>query len=431
MARGLSAVVVAAVVALGGGAARTDGALDLNAKTEAPTLGLLRGFPSSALVRVDPELRALPAARLNVGSNTFAWSFSRDRSRLALGGDRANGYVPEVLFVDARQLRARGRVKLADTGWVVATAWLGGKLRAVVTTTGVTIVTVDPARRKVVASRRMDYPLLHVAYGRNSLVLLLGAREKIGPARLVAVRPSGAVDEVVLRRLRAGFERVTDGASRAEFRRNEPALALDPAGNRAFVVPASGEVAQVDLARLRVSYHGLSQRISLLGRLARWLEPGAQAKSIEGPARHARWLGSGLIAVSGADHSVDGERLLFSPAGVRIVDTRDWSVRQLAPGADGFRLAGEVLLLFSATWSSELTMPPPIGVAAYGLDGRKRFHLYEGTRAWVVHADERRAYIDPSGPGAVDVVDVATGRIVEQRPSVPWPLAGRAEPAID
>jgi hypothetical protein len=116
---------------------------------------------------------------------------------------------------------------------------------------------------------------------------------------------------------------------------------------------------------------------------------------------------------------------------VRIVDTRDWSVRQLAPGADGFRLAGEVLLLFSATWSSELTMPTPIGVAAYALDGRKRFHLYEGTRAWVVYADERRAYIDPSGPGAVDVVDVATGSVVEHRPSVPWPLVGDAASAID
>jgi hypothetical protein len=185
-------------------------------------------------------------------------------------------------------------------------------------------------------------------------------------------------------------------------------------------VPARGEVAEVDLARLRVSYHALSQR-----------SPQARAKVMEGPVRHARWLGNGLIAVSGGDYSVDGERLRFTPAGVRVIDTRDWTGRTFARGADDFRLAGVgQLLAFSATWSSELELPLPFGVAVYGLEGRKHFHLHEGTRAWIVHADERRAYIDPAGPGPVDVVDMATGRVIERRKSVPSPFEGDAASAL-
>jgi hypothetical protein len=114
---------------------------------------------------------------------------------------------------------------------------------------------------------------------------------------------------------------------------------------------------------------------------------------------------------------------------VLIVDTRDWSVRKLASGADRFHLAGDVLLTF-ATWSPNVRQPARHGVTGYGLDGRELFHLYEGRRAWAVYADERHAYLDPQGPGDVDVVDVATGGIVEQRASVPWPLTGDAARVI-
>jgi hypothetical protein len=417
MARRLWAIVAMAVVALGGGAARVEGA---PAKVAPPTLGLLHENRTSRLVRIDAALRVVPGPSLDVGFNTFAWSFSPDGSTLALGGDREGRYVPDVLFVETPTLRALGRVQLAPMGWVVATAWLsGGRLRAVVTTEEVDIVTVDTDRRRVVARRHLAGQLLHVARARDSLVLLLGGTRTIGPARLAVVRPSGRVDVAVLREVRAGGRR-TARESGAEFRQVVPALAVDPDGGRAFVLPASGKVADVDLARLRVTYHTLSKRM-----------PAAQAKSVEGPVRHARWLGNGLVAVSGADYSVADKRLVFTPSGVRLVDTRRWTVLAFAPGADGFHVAGNVLFAHSATWSSELHMPTPIGVEAYGLDGQPRFKLYEGERAWVVYADEQRAYVDPSGPGAVDVVDVATGRIVERRPSVPRPLVGRAEAAID
>jgi hypothetical protein len=403
MGRALCAVA-AIVVVLGGAAA--------NGQPDRPLLAFLRGATSDTLVRVDrSSLYVVGSERIDVGSHSFAWSFSRDRSRLALGGDGGGRYVPEVLLVDTRRLRTLGRVVLAPRGWVVATTWLPGqRLRAVLTTEDVTLVTVDAARRRVVERRNLDGQLLHVTHARDSLVVLLAPTRVVGLARLAVIRPSGRVDVAVLGRVPIALK--GDATT-------TPGLAVDVAGNRAFVVTAGGEVAEVRLPRLQVTYHRLSQRTSQ-----------ARAKRIEGPVRHARWLGNGLLAVSGADYSVSGDQLIFTPAGVRIVDTRDWSARSIAPGADGFVPAGDVLFAISETWSSELRQPTPVGVAAYELDGRKRFHLYEGTRAWVVYADGRRAYVDPMGPGAVDVVDLATGEVVERRNSVPVPLAGEASSGL-
>jgi hypothetical protein len=280
MARWIAVAVAAAVVALGGGAAGTVGAPVLGEKVNRPMLGLVYGPTSSTLVRIDAELRALEGRGLDVGHDTVAWSFSADRTRLALGGDRGRKYkIAEVLIVDTQRLRALGRVKLVPWGSVVATAWLpGGRLCALVTTDSVILVTVDTVRREVVARHLVAGRLVDVAQARDSLVLLLAPAAAIGPARLAVVRPSGSVDVALLGRVQAGI-RVT---GRAEARGNKPALAVDPDGDRAYVMPADGEVAEVDLARLHVSYHALSHRISLLGRLARWLEPEAQAKVVRG-----------------------------------------------------------------------------------------------------------------------------------------------------
>jgi hypothetical protein len=112
---------------------------------------------------------------------------------------------------------------------------------------------------------------------------------------------------------------------------------------------------------------------------------------------------------------------------VRLIDTRSWSQRSVAPGADFFRVAGGLVVVIGATWSSEFVGLRPIGLSVYALDGRKRFQLYRGTRVWLVHADERRAFIDRPGPGGAEVVDLATGRVVvERRRSILAPLVGAA-----
>jgi hypothetical protein len=426
-------VAVVCVVALGAGASRSDAELAVGTRDAAdtPRLGLVYG-PSTKLVRVDPAtLRVLPGKRLDVGNHTYAWSFSADRTRLALGGDWNNRGVPELLVVDAARLQEIQRLPVAPKGWFRGTRWLpGGDVLAVVDgwDAGTIVATVDVARRRVAARRTLDGAPMHVARTRDGMAILLASRNAIGPARLAVVRPNGEIEIVALTRMLAG-SKPTGSATRAEFRSVVPGLAVDPDRGRAFVVGAGDELAEVDLASLSVSYRHVSRPRSLLGRFAAWLEPAALAKSVEGPTRHAQWLGNGLLAVSGGDYApIRGEprRTTFKGAGVRLIDTRSWSERSVAPGADFFRVAGGLVLGIGATWSSELVGLRPIGLSVYGLDGRKRFQLYRGTRVWLVHADGRRAFIDRAGPGGAEVVDLATGRVVEKRQSIPAPLVGDA-----
>jgi hypothetical protein len=56
-----------------------------------------------------------------------------------------------------------------------------------------------------------------------------------------------------------------------------------------------------------------------------------------------------------------------------------------------------------------------IGLAAYGLDGRKRLQLFDGRGVWVRHVYAGRAYVDVplrKPPwSALRVVEVDTGRV--------------------
>lgn len=405
--------------------------------TPLPQLGIVYGSPGSSLVRIDPRtLRVRPGRQLDVGPHASAWSFSRDGARLALGGDLDSAAIPSVLVVDTPRLRALGQVRLAKSGWIRATAWLpDGRLVAVVSVFGSTsvttdIATVDASGTTVLERQSFPGQVLRVARSQDGLVALLASTRSLEPARLAIVEPSGTAEVIVLDRIPAGSKRRLDGRGGAEFSQREPALAVDPVGRKAFVIGSGGDVAQVDLRTRAVSYHRLSRRVSIVDRLRAWLEPTATAKSVEGPTRWARWLGRSLIAVSGGDYSVESTggrpRLRFAPSGLELVDTRRWTVRKLGSGTDTIWPAGDLLLAGFATWSSELQLPRPPGLVVYSAAGRERGRLYEGKRVWVVHADARRAYVRVDR--RVEVVDLASGRVLERRPSAPYPLVPPGAP---
>ena len=110
-------------------------------------------------------------------------------------------------------------------------------------------------------------------------------------------------------------------------------------------------VAAVDLDTLAVAYHAPSAR--------------TLAKSITGPSRQAAWLGNDTLAVSGFDYkgSHDGE-----PVGLRLVDTRDWSVRMVDAGVGRFGV-GEGSLV--------------AGEKVFGFDGTLRYRVDLGTEQWL------------------------------------------------
>jgi len=366
------------------------GALRLqSALTPAGPLYGIAGPSPVGLVRVDPRtLRARSGRRVPLAAHTFGWSFSPDRSRLAIGSDGGG----EVRLVDLDRWRALGdvKIKVARGGSVLATAWVGSsRVLAVVVSPGccglgdTTVAGIDAERHRLLWQRRLGGSLQDGQRFRRSLVLMLGPRGRaLGPSRLALVGPGGRVRFAPLAQIRSGLQ----GSSMQNPRGFiadiwNPGSAVDAAGARAFVVQAGAPVAEVDLRTLRVRYHTLSQPISFFGRLHDWLEPRAEAKADEGPMRRALWLGQGRLAVTGTDEhartdATGNEAQWATPAGLELIDTRRWTIRTIDSDAASAVRIGGMLLAFSMLWDSRTGKLTGSGLTGYTLDGTRAFHRY-------------------------------------------------------
>lgn len=382
-----------------------------------PMLGVSYRSPRGALAWFDLlTLDTLRGRKAPLAGHTGSWAFSADRGLLAIAscaGDQEP--PPGIRFVNARTMRVGGDRRLsAARGCTSALTWLRARrlLAVVQTAAGAAVVLVDPLERRVL--RREPLPSALWASGRtpDELVLLLGW-DAVAPARLAVVDAAGRVRLRTLDRVLAGTVREGEGEEH-RARTIQPGLAVDPDGRRAFVVPASGPLAEIDLETLAVSYHELD-RPSPLRRALRWLFPAAQAKVLEGPVREARWLGSGTIAVSGVDYSLvrkDGRELMVqAPAGLTLVDTRSWTARVLDREASGLVVASGLVIAQGGRWDSALDRGFGPGLRAFDLEGRERWRLHAGEYRW----------LDPAGPvgyvylddgGRVEVVELATGRVI-------------------
>jgi len=409
-------------------------------------LGVVLARPNAVrpnrLVRVDPHtLRPRPGKRVDVGSagcaarsggqacwTIPAWSFSPDRSLLAVARNDG-GAARSLRLVDVARLRVAADIPITG-GAVGLVAWPARArmlaLQEVCCDERQRLLVVDVARRRVASHQALAGTVLRVGRTARELVLLVAPARRIGPARVAVVDSRGAVRFVALERMLAGARRV----NRLDYRVQQPGLAVDPKGRRAFVV-GRGLAADVDLVAGAVSYHELAPSRSALARLRDWLEQTAHAKGATGPTRSAHWLGRGLLAVAGADEeSISDarghEQTHIRPAGLSLVDTSNWSVRTMDRRATEIRVAGDLLLAIG--WSSDSASgeEEAIGLAAYGFDGDKRFHLFDGHQAWVEQVYDGRAYVRslrPDGQAPLRVVDLAGGRAVGERTRpLPWLL---------
>ncbi len=270
-----------------------------------------------------------------------------------------------------------------------------------------TVVVVDPIAEQVVARRRLAGGLVRVAESAEGPVLLLAPPKTIGPARLVTVDAAGGVERMPLDGVSAGAM-ATEGVSSVE-RVRAPALAVDSARRRAYVVSSRPHVIEIDLRSGRVSDHRLVPQASPLERLRELLEPSAEAATTEvGVVRRAAWIGDGRIALSGHDADavvrpgggVEADR---RPAGMQVIDTRDWSVRTLDERASSF-VAAAGLLLTSG--------PGGRGLAAYSPEGRESFLVLDDRSVEVVATAGSLAYVRTPPDPALQVVDVTRGRVV-------------------
>lgn len=399
--------LVAVLAACGGGGTRQETPAKQKFHPAAgDLLGLVWNRNGAGLTKLDPRTLAPQSARIDVGDGTLI-AFSPDRRTLAITG----GEEGEINLVDLRTFRSRGVIDIGMSGYISRLSWRPpGMLFAAVGQQFV--VVIDPVGRKVYETRQVEGTLIATEPTDAGLLGLIAPADRIGPLKLVVW--GGKRTSTVPLRMVGGWE-TEQGEDESEFRSRElvPGLAVDPAGQRALVVPAVGPVAEVDLGDLTVTYHTLSEPVSLFHRFLDWLDPAAEAKMIEGKDRQALWLANGLVAVSGTDYPPieSGQTdLIGKPAGLSLIDTDDWSVRRVDGQVSGVQLAGSQLFAYEAGCSSA---PESFALVAYDLRGHQRFRLCrdEGFDPQVVGG---YLYVGMDNNTRFDVVDLSTGAVVSR-----------------
>ena len=358
-----------------------------------------------------------------------AWAVAPGGRLLALAVHPDPVDEPNVLKVVALpSLHARG-APLTLAGDVSALAWSSPSRvvalvgRFVCCPAPLSVVIADPLAGRVLRRQRVPGTVLHIARFSHGLVLLTSRSGRIGPASLVVADAHG-LRSASLAPLRAG--EVPGGGGVSQWRL--PGLAVDAAGNTAYVIDSDGSAVKVGLATLAVSHHHLSHRRSLLARLDSWLQPSAAAKGDAGPIRHAQWLGDGLLLVAGSNMH-DTRTLASDPSGLELVDTRSWTAQTVDPHADSFAVAGGLLLATGTRWHG-ITDPTGMGLVAYGPDGRRRFALLPGRDVWLdaTSATASRASIGIYGQKRWALVSLPAGRITGRYDVLPTLLLGPGSP---
>jgi hypothetical protein len=419
VAAGIGAVALAALLAAHFAQAGPTRRLPLPSPrklTAGPLLGVVGGAsPTSAtrLTAIDPAtLRPSggPSLRLPF---LDAWALSPNRHTIAIAVHPQPVNEPNSLDLVRLPGLDRERLPIRFGGDVSALSWTSP--HRVVALVGTTLccgdarlraVAVDLRARRIVWRRRIAGTVVHLARLPHGLALLTAPAGSIGTASLVVVR-GGGIRTVRLPGAAAGL--ILGGGGVTRWR--EPGLAVDDAGRHAFVAEPDRLVVEVDLATLAVSSHRPSVSRPLLGRLAGWLQPTASAKGDSGPVRQAQWLGDGYLLVTGVDQRDNGRSISSDPAGIELVDTRDWTERMLAPGADAYQVADGLLLATGTGWRYG-RKPHGIGLVAYGRDGARRFRLFAGRAVDIDRVSGGRAYVGGWGWKRVRVVDLRSGRVI-------------------
>jgi hypothetical protein len=293
--------------------------------------------------------------------------------------------------------------RAVGSGELSAMLWVGSRLLTLHERCGsrTQFVVREIAGARVTSVHTIEGSVTRAVATDEDLVVLVAGSERIQAAKLLVLQPDGDVRSVPLHAIAAGDEPTARGVRRSA----RPALAVD--GRRAFVVPAVGPVAEIDLDGLSVSYHLLARR-SLA----------ARTKASEGWTRHAHYV-DGVLAVSGRDEvafEVNGTlHVRDRPAGLQLIDTRTWASRLVESAATWVTYGGGLLLATRHTWDSVEQKTTGMGIAAYDLEGRKRFHLFAGTVASVEAVHGGRLYARLGGAHSLRIVRVADGRILGTR----------------
>ncbi len=348
------------------------------------------GVVSRTLARLDPLTLEPRATRLKLAEFHETWSFSPDRSRVALGmgGPAVRTCGAGICIVDLASMRV---VEDIDAPIVaVAVGWVSRRRVVAVLQSG-QVVVADPVTGRTLRRRDLsvqtDGP--PSAATPNGFAVVVGG----DPSRLVEFDARGRMRVADLRRIRLDDEK--------PFPPERAGLAVDRAGRRAFVFAAGAPAAEVNLKTMEVRYHRVSARAAGSG-------PKGEARA---SVRSALWLDRGLVAVSGSDFVRDragplGVREL--PAGVKVFDTETWSARTVSRrGTRTAQAAGRLLV-----WSSPARPSRGVGLRIYARSGRRLLAHRFGDKTLNVQVAGGYAYA--LGSRKLRVVRVRSGRVVHR-----------------
>ena len=174
---------------------------------------------------------------------------SPDGTLLAVGESEGGA----VQFIDVDRMRTLGTADVGSASYVEQLHWVKPDLLlASLGGTPGMVAALDPTTQQILSTHDLGGATLYSRQAGERLVSLVAPTSRIGPARLV-VFDGSELREASLAEVPAGWEEI-EGSDDSDYRARQsvPALAVDPEGKRALVIPAGGRVAEVDLDTMEV-----------------------------------------------------------------------------------------------------------------------------------------------------------------------------------
>ncbi|MEA2406269.1 MAG: hypothetical protein QOE69_388 [Thermoleophilaceae bacterium] len=383
----MNASLVAVVSALLAGAA-TPAAAD-----EPPLLRLIDGRDSDRIVRVNPRTLAPVSRPIETFRRGWSRDFSPDGRFLAYAG---SARPARVQLIDVRRWRS---VRVLTTGDIGTLTFARNDRLIEAGGTEIRVLSVPGGR--LVARHPLDRFWVDSEAIPNGVALLTQPRRGLAPAGLLLADGDGG-----LRRIR--LDRIESGGNRRAFLR--PALAVDAAGGRAYVVaPRQPLVAEVDLASGAVTYHPLGASAAKGTEESWW--------------RDAQWTAGGQLAITG-EHMPRPLRSGLPaagplPYGLRLVNPRDWSTRMVNRRTNALYTAGDRLLATGTTWNAGWRKSTSTGLLGFDLGGRSAFGRFAGKDVAVLGDHGRYAHVWVRPDRMLHVIDLRSGRTVHTMPVGP------------
>ena len=361
---------------------------------------------AQTLVRVDPSTLKPLEGKLAIPEGLAFGGRSPDGRSAVYFAFRQSS----VQIVDLEGLQLRRRVPVAPAGWRArAAAWLTADRVAIVVqkmrgsygqiVDRRQVVLVDPFAGRVLSRRDVPHQLALTTSvaGGDKLVLLLGRGDARGRTfRVVAIDAAGGARETSVDLGPAQGLRL-------------PALAVDPAGSRAFLLAASERAVEVDLQAMTATTRTITGGGALVSD-----SPLAGRQAIVLPDGNLAFTGHNGQRVKGVEVS--------RPAGLGIIDTETWRLRVIDPEASRVSVSGNIVLATSFRIDRAVHRGRPIqkvsgiGIRAYATDGSRLWHRY-GKQPLTATAFRQVALVNrhaspPLGWGGSFVIELGQGRLI-------------------